>query len=100
MPGPSAGNPSFGPPGRDLGTYRDGKLLDDLRTPAAARYDQTLGEYLLPYEAVRSAADPEAILMAFLQSTYEAAANAGRWDRASLECDFGAPGVPRRVSTP
>ena len=45
------------------------------------------GQFLLPYEAVRTAADPDATLLAFLQTTYEAAADLGGWDRASLEAD-------------
>jgi hypothetical protein len=53
--------------------------------PAAARYEPTLGEFLLPYAAVRSAPDPSADVLAFLQSTYEAAADLGKWDRARLE---------------
>jgi hypothetical protein len=65
--------------------------------PAAARFDQRLGEFLLPYEAVRTAADPDAALLAFLQSTYEAAADAAGWDRAALECEEGVIGRPRRV---
>lgn len=65
--------------------------------PAQARFDTTLGEFLLPYEAVRSSADPDATLLAFLQSTYEAAADLGGWDRAALECGLGAPGRPRPV---
>jgi len=65
--------------------------------PAAARFDQTLGEFLLPYEAVRSAADPEAALLSFLQTTYDAAADLAHWDRAALECEEGAPGRPRPV---
>ena len=44
-----------------------------------------LGEFLLPYEAVRTAADPDAALLDFCQSTYEAAADLGGWDRAALE---------------
>jgi hypothetical protein len=63
--------------------------------PDAARFDTTLGEFLLPYEAVRQAPDPEAMLLDFLQSTYEAAADHGRWDRTRLECPEGRPGVPR-----
>ena len=63
----------------------------------AACFDKMLGEFLLPYDAVRLAADPEAALMAFLQSTYEAAAHLGNWDRPSLECDVGEPGVPRSL---
>jgi hypothetical protein len=42
-------------------------------------------EFILPYEAVRQADDPDAVLLAFLQSTYEAAANLGHWDREALE---------------
>ncbi len=53
--------------------------------PAAARYDRTLGEYVLPYAAVRAAADPDADVRAFLESTYAAAADLGKWDRAALE---------------
>lgn len=53
--------------------------------PADAFYDERLGEFLLPYEAVRVAPDPEAALLAFLQSSYEAAAKLGRWDREALE---------------
>jgi hypothetical protein len=65
--------------------------------PAAARFDTTLGEFLLPYAAVRAAPDPDAALTAFLQSTYEAAANLAHWDRAALECGEGRPGVCRAV---
>ena len=53
--------------------------------PRAAFYDEGLGEFLLPYEAVRSAPDPDAALLGFLQSTYVAAADLGAWDRAALE---------------
>ena len=65
--------------------------------PAAARFDPALGEFLLPYEAVRSAADPDSVLTAFLQSSYEAAADLAGWDRAALECGEGRPGEPRPV---
>jgi uncharacterized protein DUF5996 len=53
--------------------------------PAAARYDRTMHEWILPYDAVRDAPDPDAALTGFLQSTYEAAAGLGAWDRAALE---------------
>ncbi|MGH2515171.1 MAG: DUF5996 family protein [Ktedonobacterales bacterium] len=53
--------------------------------PAAAVYQREVGEFILPYEAVRTAADPEATLLAFVQSTYEAGANLAGWDRAALE---------------
>jgi hypothetical protein len=65
--------------------------------PAGARFDSTLGEFILPYETVRAAADPEALLMDFLVSTYEAAADAGGWDRAQLECSVGVPGRVREL---
>jgi hypothetical protein len=53
--------------------------------PADAYYDDALGEFVLPYDVVRAAADPDATLTAFLQSTYEAAADLASWPRAELE---------------
>jgi hypothetical protein len=53
--------------------------------PAAAFYSKDFNEYILPYEAVRTAASPADDLRAFLQSTYDAGANLGKWDRKSLE---------------
>jgi Family of unknown function (DUF5996) len=53
--------------------------------PAAASYNSASGEFLLPYEAVRQATAPDDLLLEFLQSTYEAAADLGRWDRATPE---------------
>jgi hypothetical protein len=53
--------------------------------PAQASYNEKLNEFLLPYEAVRTASDPRGMLLDFLQSTYEAGAIAGNWDRAALE---------------
>jgi hypothetical protein len=53
--------------------------------PPAAAYNADAGEFLLPYEAVRTADDPDRVLMDFLQSTYEAAAENARWDRDALE---------------
>ena len=63
--------------------------------PEAAAFNATLGEFILPYEAVRSARDPEAALMAFLQSSYGAAADVGGWDRRVLDCAVGEPLRPR-----
>jgi hypothetical protein len=54
-------------------------------TPESAYYDTDLGEFILPYIAVRTARDPESLLFSFFESTYEAAAELGRWDRAALE---------------
>ena len=56
--------------------------------PDAAYYHQELGEFILPYAAVQQTDDPDAMLMDFLQSTYEAAANTGNWERTALECDL------------
>ena len=53
--------------------------------PASAFYSKEFGEFLLPYEAVRRAKDPDQELLAFVQSTYDAAADTGRWDRVNLE---------------
>jgi hypothetical protein len=63
--------------------------------PAAAFFSEPLGEFILPYDAVRTAESPDAALLAFLQSTYRAAASAARWDRERLECPLGSAGVPR-----
>jgi hypothetical protein len=65
--------------------------------PTEAFYSDELREYLLPYDAVRSAADPDRALMDFLTSTYEEAASLGKWDRAALECAAGKPGRPRAI---
>jgi Family of unknown function (DUF5996) len=53
--------------------------------PPAARYDAAFGEFVLPYEEVRNAASPDDALLAFFQTSYEAAAELGGWDRAALE---------------
>ena len=69
--------------------------------PEAAFYDQGLGEFILPYAAVRSADNPDAVLLEFFQTTYEAAAELAGWDRAELETGPAAepaaksPGGPR-----
>jgi Family of unknown function (DUF5996) len=65
--------------------------------PDAAFFSEALGEFVLPYDAVRTADDPDKALLDFLQSTYEAAANAAKWDREMLECASGRPGVVRAV---
>jgi len=53
--------------------------------PAQARFNSSFGEFVFPYEAMRQSTDPDAALLKFLQSTYEAAANCARWDRDALE---------------
>jgi hypothetical protein len=66
--------------------------------PSAAYFHKDLREFLLPYEAVRTASDPDQMLRDFLVSTYDAAATAGKWDRANLECREGLPRIPRPFS--
>jgi hypothetical protein len=53
--------------------------------PALASFDSKFGEFVLPYEDMRLSSDPDFTLLQFLQSTYDAAANCARWDRAALE---------------
>jgi predicted GNAT family acetyltransferase len=65
--------------------------------PEAAFWHEGLSEFMLPYDAVQAASDPDEALMAFLVSTYDAAAELGHWDRDLLEC---APGRPRQVRRP
>jgi hypothetical protein len=65
--------------------------------PEGAFFSEALGEFVLPYDKVRTAVDPDAALLSFLQSTYEAAAESANWDRAALECPRGASGVPRET---
>jgi hypothetical protein len=65
--------------------------------PAQAAWNTDMGEFLLDYDAVRTAPDPAAMVLDFCQSTYDAAANLAKWDRAALECPLGRPRVPRAV---
>ena len=63
-------------------------------SPDGARFDPRLGEFILPYERMRSAPDPDEALLAFLQTTYAAAADLAGWDRAALEREEGPVGRP------
>ena len=65
--------------------------------PNAAFFSEALGEFILPYDAVRAAPQPDQALLEFLQSTYEAAAEAAKWDRDALECTPGKPGMVRVI---
>ncbi len=60
-------------------------------------FDAAVGEFILPYDAVAAAAEPDALLLDFLSTTYAAAAETGRWDRSALECPFGVPGRVRPI---
>jgi hypothetical protein len=64
----------------DPAGFKDAKVR-----PEAAFFHQELGEFILPYEAVRKAASPESAVRAFVDSTYQAGANLAHWDRAALE---------------
>lgn len=75
------------PPG-----FRDAEVQ-----PKEAYFSDTLGEFLLPYDAVRKAVDPDGSLLAFLHATYEAAARSAKWERSALECPQGRPGVCRDI---
>jgi len=70
-----------------------GGFSDAVVSPEAAYFDQNFGEFILPYAAVRESRDPEGTLLGFLESTYEAAAALGNWDR-KLECTGGLLGAP------
>jgi hypothetical protein len=65
--------------------------------PDATFFSEALGEFILPYDSVRTASDPDKALLDFLQSTYEAAANSAKWGRDALECEPGQPGVVRPI---
>ena len=67
------------PPG-----FRTGKI-------AHGSYDETFGEFVLPYAQLRAAEDPGAMLLEFFQSSYDAAADLAKWDRAALEREPVAP---------
>jgi hypothetical protein len=71
------------PPG-----YRDASVR-----PAKAGYNSDLREFLLPYDEVRTAESPDDVLLGFLDSTYRAAADLGRWDRPALEREAAPHGV-------
>lgn len=66
----------------------------DRAVAPGAYFEEKLAEFILPYDTVRSAADPDDLVLDFLSKAYEAAADAASWDRERLEC---SPGVPGRV---
>jgi len=68
------------------------------RVAEGAAFEPSLGEFILPYDTLRAASAPEELLLEFLSSTYAAAAESGRWDRAALECPLGVPGHVRPVA--
>jgi hypothetical protein len=76
-------------------TYPEPAGFRDWPVTPGAHFDQGLGEFILPYETVRNAAEPNALLLDFLSTTYAAAAETGGWDRTALECPLGVPGHVR-----
>jgi hypothetical protein len=79
-PGPGLGYPAF----YSYAYPTPEKFKDAPVQPNAAFFHQDLGEFVLPYDAVRMAEDPDQTLLSFLQSTYDAAADSARWDKAAL----------------
>ena len=67
------------------------------RVSAPAHFEESLGEFVLPYAALPKSGDPDAAVLRFLSETYAAAADCGAWDRAGLDCPFGVPGRPRPI---
>ena len=87
-----------GPPGEEgvfyAYAYPEPPGYRDRPMPAGARWDDDLSEFVLLYELVRTAPDPDARLLEFLQATYEAAADTARWDRDALERRPATQGPP------
>lgn len=71
-------------------------FADQSVSPEEARFDKNLGEFLLPYETVRAAPDPGAMLLEFLNSTFAAAKGPANWDK-DLTCELGRKGQPRII---
>jgi Family of unknown function (DUF5996) len=69
----------------------------DRGVTSGAYFDAKLGEFILTYDKLRAAAEPDAMLLDFLSTTYAAAADCGKWDRAALECPIGLPARVRRL---
>lgn len=80
------GNGGFGRPAFYSYAYPEPPGFGDAPVrPAAAFYGRDLGEFVLPYDDARHAADPDDAVLEFVESTYEAAAELGRWDRQTVE---------------
>jgi len=77
--------------------YPEPKGFREAAMPPGATYDSQLGEFILPYDMVRKSPAGEKLVMDFLQASYAAAADLGKWDRAALDCATGRPGRPRLV---
>jgi hypothetical protein len=91
------GNDAFPRPAFFSYAYPEPAGFRDRPVAPGAYFDAILGEFILPYDAVRAAGEPDALLLKFLSGTYEAAAQTGGWDRAALECQMGVPGRVRQL---
>jgi uncharacterized protein DUF5996 len=91
------GNEAFPQPAFYSYAYPEPVGFRDRPVTAGAAFDAKLGEFILLYDKIRAAANPDALLLDFLSTTYVAAAEAGGWDRAALECSLGIPGQVRRL---
>ena len=91
------GNDAFPRPAFYSYAYPEPAGFRDWPTTPGSYFDAALGEFILPYDAVAAAAEPDALLLDFLSTTYAAAAETGGWDRAALECPFGVPGRVRPI---
>lgn len=92
------GNDAFPHPAFYSYAYPEPAGFRERPVTRGAHYETKLGEFLLPYDVIRSSADPEGTLLDFLSQTYAAAADSGGWDRAALECSLGAPARVRAVT--
>lgn len=89
------GNDGFPEPAFYSYAYPEPEGFRESHVTAGAYFDKAFGEFILPYEMVRTAVDPDALLLDFLTTTYVAAAEAAKWDRTALECQTGVPGKAR-----
>jgi hypothetical protein len=86
------GNGGYGRAAFYVYAYPEPHGYGDTRlTTAGAFYDKNVGQFILPYDVVRQARDPDALLLGFLEETYAAAANLAKWDRRALERSAGSP---------
>jgi hypothetical protein len=80
------GNGGYGRAAFYVYAYPEPAGYGDTRLATAdAFYDPGLGQFILPYDAVRKSSEPDALLLGFLQETYAAAVELAKWDRKSLE---------------
>ncbi|HEY6484247.1 MAG TPA: DUF5996 family protein [Steroidobacteraceae bacterium] len=91
------GNATFPQPAFYSYAYPEPSGFRERAVTAGAHFDVALGEFVLPYELVRTAPDPDVLLLDFLATTYAAAAECAEWDRVALECPSGMPAKVRTV---